>query len=225
MFTEALAQTLTLSNAAYLLGGSIIGLVIGVLPGLGPVFAVALFMPLTFSMSAGPALILLSALYASSVYGGSITSILMNVPGTPGNVATSFDGHPLARQGRAGFALGASTGASFFGGIIGVFAMVTIAPILAEVALKIGPADYFMLAAFGLSMVAIASKGDPLRGLLMGILGIAVTFIGRSTLTGSLRFTFGVEFLEDGVPFVSASIGLFAISQALILSGQGEPKP
>jgi putative tricarboxylic transport membrane protein len=208
-------------NLGLLMFGSVVGLIIGALPGLGPVFACALFLPLTFRLETSSALVLLSSLYTSSVYGGSITSILMNVPGTPGNVATTFDGHSLAKQGRAGYALGASTGASFIGGVIGVIAMVTIAPPLADFSLKIGPAEYFKLAFFGLSMVAVAAKGDTMKGMVLGILGVATSFIGRSQLTGSLRFTMGIDFLEDGISFVSASIGLFAISQAIILAEEG----
>lgn len=220
-FLEALQQALSLSNLLFLLAGSVIGLIIGVLPGLGPVFAVALFLPFTFSLSADKALILLSGIYASTAYGDGITSILLNVPGGPGGVAVTFDGYPLTKQGKAGMALGALTGASFVGGIIGVLALIFIAPSLAELSLKIGPAEYFMLAMFGLSMVAVAGKGDTLKGLILGLLGLTFSFVGTDVVTGAERFTFGIEFFSDGISFISATIGLFALSQAFILAEEG----
>lgn len=208
-------------NLLILLAGAIIGLIIGVLPGLGPTFGVALFLPFTFALSPEKALILLAGIYAATAYGDGITSILINVPGGPGGVALTFDGYPLTRQGKGGMALGALTGASFIGGIIGVLALIFIAPTLAEISLLIGPAEYFMLAMFGLSMVAVAGKGDTAKGLILGMLGLAFSFVGTDVVTGAVRFTFGNEFLEDGISFVGATIGLFALSQAFLLAEEG----
>jgi putative tricarboxylic transport membrane protein len=218
MWLDAFLTVLTPEYLLIILVGTIIGLIIGALPGLGPAFTLALFLPVTFGMEPGPALVLLGALYSSAVYGGAITAILINAPGTSGSVATSFDGYPLAQQGKGGLALGAATTASLFGGIVGFFALVTISPLIAGIALKIDPATYFMLALFGLSMVAYASHGNTVKGLMLGCFGLLLSFIGRDPINGGLRFTFGIEYLESGLPFVPAVIGLFAVSQAFILS-------
>lgn len=217
----AIQMAMSPSNLLFLLAGSIVGLIIGVLPGLGPTFAVALFLPFTFGLPADQSLIMLAAIYASTAYGDGITSILLNVPGGPGGVAVTFDGYPLTKNGKAGMALGALAGSSFIGGIVGVLALIFIAPPLAEFSLKIGPAEYFMLAMFGLSMVAVAGKGDTGKGLILGCLGLILAFVGTDVITGYERFTFGSSFLEDGISFVSATIGLFALSQAFILAEEG----
>ena len=161
-------------------------------------FATALVLPFTFGLRPEAALILLSAVYSSTAYGDGITSILLNVPGGPGGVAVTFDGFPLTRMGKAAEALGALVASSFVGGIVGIVALVTIAPAMAEFSLKIGPAEYFMLAMFGLSMVAVASKGDTIKGMILGFLGLVFSFIGMDTVTGVMRFTMGTMFLEDG---------------------------
>jgi putative tricarboxylic transport membrane protein len=219
----ALQIALSLHNIGYLLLGCIAGLFIGVLPGLGPVFGVALFLPLTFNLPIDSSLILLSAVYASVAYGDGITSILLNVPGGPGGVAVTFDGYPLTKMGKAGIALGALAGSALIGDMIGIAALVTIAPALANFSLMIGPAEYFMLCMFGLSMVAIISSGSgqSVKGLILGCLGLSIAFMGRDVMTGVERFTFGSTFLEDGISFTSASIGLFALSQAFILTEEG----
>lgn len=208
-------------NLLLMLLSTIIGIIIGILPGLGPTFALALFLPLTFSMKDAPALIFLAALYSSTVYGGAISAILLNVPGTPGSVATCFDGYPLARQGKAGLAITAITVGSVISGIIGTLGLIYTAPLLAQVSLLIGPSEYFLLALLGLSLVAIASKGDTIRGLAMGGLGLLLSFVGRDTVSGALRFTFGSMNLEGGIGFVPVSIGVFAIAQALIMAEEG----
>lgn len=217
----ALVNLFSLTNLMYLLIGSVIGLIIGVLPGLGPVFATALVLPFTFGLRPEAALILLSAVYSSTAYGDGITSILLNVPGGPGGVAVTFDGFPMTRKGKAADALGALVGSSFVGGIIGVLALIFIAPAMAEISLKIGPAEYFMLAMFGLSMVAVSSKGDTVKGLILGCAGLVFSFIGMDGVTGVMRFTLGTMFLEDGISVVSATIGLFALSQVFILAEEG----
>lgn len=217
----ALVSIFSPANFLYLIAGSVIGLIIGVLPGLGPTFGTALVLPFTFGMSADSALILLGAVYACTAYGDGITSILLNVPGGPGGVALTFDGFTLTRKGKAAEALGALVGSSFIGGIIGVLALMFIAPPMAEFSLKIGPAEYFMLALFGLSMVAVAGKGDTAKGLILGCLGLLFSFVGIDVITGVERFTFGSNFLEDGLSTVSVTIGLFALSQVFILAEEG----
>ncbi len=220
---SALAIALSIKNIGFLILGCFVGLIVGVLPGLGPVFGVALFLPLTFNLPVDSSLILLSAIYAATAYGDGITSILLNVPGGPSGVAVTFDGYPMTRMGKAGMALGALAGSALVGDIIGITALITIAPALANFSLQLGPAEYFSLCLFGLAMVAMISKGkgQTVKGLLLGCLGLVISFIGRDVITGSVRFTFGSSFLEDGVSFVSASIGLFALSQAFILAEEG----
>jgi putative tricarboxylic transport membrane protein len=215
---QALGNLFAPINVFYLLFGSVAGLIIGILPGLGPTFACALFLPFTFGLPAASALILLSAVYASCAYGEGITSILINVPGGPGAVALTFDGHQLTKKGKAGYALGALAGSAFVGGIIGALVLIFIAPKLANVALFMGPAQFFMLALFGLSMVATVGKGDTAKGLILGCLGLIVTTIGTDVITGARRFNFGTDFLMDGIPFISATIGLFAMSQVFLMA-------
>jgi putative tricarboxylic transport membrane protein len=209
-------------NLFYLIFGSVAGLIIGILPGLGPTFACALFLPFTFGLRADSALILLSAVYASCAYGEGITSILINVPGGPGAVALTFDGHPLTKKGRAGYALGALAGSSFIGGIIGVITLIFIAPKMSQVALFMGPPQFFMLALLGLSMVATVGKGDTAKGLILGCLGLVITTIGTDVITGARRFNFGTDFLMDGIPFISATIGLFAMAQVFIMAEENK---
>lgn len=206
-------------NFIWMLVATVIGIVVGAIPGLGPVFALSIFLPMTFSMSNATSLIFLAALYGSCVFGGSISSILINTPGTAGNVATCFDGYAMARKGQSGKALGISVTASLIGGLIGVMVLQFFGPVLGAFSLKLGPAENFMLAVAGLSLVALSSKGSTLRGLIMGCLGIMVAFIGRSTVTGVKRFVFGTYFLEDGLKFVPISIGLFSLAQAMVLVG------
>lgn len=220
MWIDAFLTMFSLQYISVLLAGTVIGVIIGALPGLGPAFALALLLPATFGMDAGVALVFLGALYSSCVYGGAITAILINAPGTPGSVATTFDGYPLAQQGKGGLALGAATTASLIGGIIGFIALVAVSPLIAEIALKLDPSAYFMLAFFGLSMVAYASHGNTLKGLIGGGFGLLLSFIGRDPVSGGTRFTFDISYLEGGIPFVPATIGLFAISQALLLAEQ-----
>lgn len=219
----ALQVALALHNIGYLLLGCVAGLAIGVLPGMGPVFGVALFLPLTFNLPIDSSLILLSAVYASVAYSDGITSILLNVPCGPGGLAVTFDGYPLTKMGKAGIALGALAGSALLGDLIGIGALVTIAPVLANFSLLIGPAEYFTLCLFGLSMVAIISRGSgqTIKGFILGCLGLVISFIGRDVVTGVTRFTFNSTFLENGITFVSASIGLFALSQAFMLAEAG----
>lgn len=217
----ALLMVFSFKGIVHLVLGGIIGLIIGVLPGLGPVFGVALFLPFTFWMPPELGLIFLGSLYVCCVYGGSITALLLGIPGTPGNITTVFDGYELSKKGKAGVALGLSVTSSMIGGIIGVVSLALFAPLLAEFALKFGPPDYFALAFFGLSMVAVAARGDTLKGLMLGTLGVLISMIGSDLFTGGFRFTFGTEYLQGGVPFIPVAIGLFALSQAFILAEEG----
>ena len=199
---SALLTAISPLNLIYMLVGTVLGILIGAAPGLGPVFALAILLPMTYSMSATSSVIFLSAVYGACCYGGSISAILLNTPGTPGNVATCFDGYPMTRKGEAGRALGISTVSSLVGGLFGVAAFALLGNALAQLSLKIGAAEYFLLAVAGLSLVALAAKGNALKGIIMGGLGLMLTFIGRSVVTGDKRFTFGTVYLEDGLQFI-----------------------
>ena len=218
LILQALGNLFSITNLFYLVFGSVAGLIIGILPGLGPTFACALFLPFTFGLPPDSAFVLLSAVYASTAYGEGITSILINVPGGPGAVALLFDGYPLSQKGKTSYALGALAASALVGGVIGVGALIFIAPKLADVALFMGPAQFFMLALFGLSMVATIGKGDTIKGLILGCFGLVITAIGTDVITGSKRFTFGSLYLLDGIPFVPAVIGLFAMSQVFLMA-------
>lgn len=217
---SALLTAISPLNLIYMLVGTVLGIIIGAAPGLGPVFALAILLPMTYSMSATSSVIFLSAVYGACCYGGSISAILLNTPGTPGNVATCFDGYPMTRRGEAGRALGISTMASLVGGLFGVAAFALLGNALAQLSLKIGAAEYFLLAVAGLCLVALAAKGNALKGVIMGGLGLMLTFVGRSVVTGDKRFTFGTIYLEDGLQFIPIVIGAFALAQALILANE-----
>lgn len=211
-------------NALALILGSAIGLFLGTLPGLGPGFALTLFLPLTFAFPAATALIFLISLYTAAVYGGAITAVVVNVPGHPGNIATMFDGHPMARQGRAGQAIAAIGVAGCIGGMIGLLVLVFISPLVVDVALRIGPADYFMLAVFGLSLVAATCGRHALQGLILGGLGFLTSTVGEDPITGGFRFSFGSSYLmNEGISFAVIVVGLFALGSAFLMIEERTP--
>lgn len=221
MWLEGLLIAIHPINLLYLILGTAFGLLIGALPGLGPMFAVALMLPLTYGMDPASAIILLAAVHAATAYGDSFASILINTPGGVGSVASCWDGHPMARQGKAGVAMGISALGSFIGGIIGWISLVAISPLLIMLALKMGPPEYFMIAIMALSLLSLASHGRVLQGLFLGGIGLLLSFIGRDPITAEPRFTFGFLYLEDGLPLAPTVLGLFALSQVLVLSEQG----
>ncbi|MBL4919263.1 tripartite tricarboxylate transporter permease [Szabonella alba] len=198
--------------------GCFIGTMIGMLPGLGGSNAVAILLPLVFAVQLEPAaaLILFAGIYYGSEYGNSISAILLNIPGTSGAVATTFDGYPMARNGKAGAALAMSAVASFTGGTISVVGLMLLAPQLAKWALHFGPAEYFVLIIFALTMVAALTQGDLVKGLIAGILGLMVSTVGLDPAGTSARFTFGSMKLYDGIDFVVVMIGLFAVGEVLL---------
>ncbi len=214
-------------NILALLAGSVIGLFLGTLPGLGPAFSLTIFVPLTFNLSAETALTFLVAMYTAAVFGGAITAILINVPGHPGNIATMFDGQPMARQGRAAEAIAAVGVAGTVGGLLAVLLLVLVAPYITNIAMKISPADYFMLALFGLTMVAATAGKKMLQGLILGGLGFILSTVGQDPITGNYRFTFGSEYLySHGVSFGAMAIGIFALGSAFLMIEERQlPKP
>jgi putative tricarboxylic transport membrane protein len=202
-------------NLMFALIGAILGTVIGVLPGIGPAGALAMLLPIVLNMNPVGAIIMLAALYSGAMYGGSTTSILLNVPGESSSVVTCLDGHQMALQGRAGPALCISAIGSFIAGTLGVVALMLFAPRIAEWALNFGPPEYFVLMVFGLSSVAALSGGSLVKGLVAMTLGLMISTMGTD-VTGVARFTFGVVELLDGIEFLIVTIGLFAISEVLL---------
>ena len=198
--------------------GTLFGLILGVLPGLGPTTGGALILPFTMTLDPLSAIILLTAIYCAGTYGGAITAILINTPGTPAAAATCLDGYPLAQKGEAGRALGMATVSSTFGGLFSVIVLVFFAPFLAKLAYEFGQPEYFALAIFGLTMLASIGEGSPIKNLIAGAFGILISTIGKDFMTSIDRFTFGVNELTEGIGFIPVVVGLFAMSELLIQS-------
>ncbi|WP_275285887.1 tripartite tricarboxylate transporter permease [Halomonas elongata] len=227
----ALGNVLTPMALLTLLLGTLAGMTIGSLPGLSSTMGVALCIPITFNMPPELALILLGAVYVSSVYGGSVTAILLRTPGTDASIATALDGYPLATAGRGGEALGMATLASLFGGLFSVVVLIAIAPPLSTVALAFGPQEYTVLAIFGLVTIVGVASDRPLKGVLSAAVGLVLACVGLDAFTGVQRFTFGYSELFEGVPLLPVLIGLFSVSQAFnlcvpegggVLAGKGQ---
>lgn len=210
-----------LRELMFLALGMAIGLVFGAIPGLGGSTALALLMPLTYGLEPFTALALSGGVMGAVPMGGSITAILLNAPGTAPNAATCIDGYPLAQQGKAGLAIGAAASANSLGGIIGTISVLAILPIAKEMVLLFGPPEFFLLAILGLVVVATTSRGKMLRGLITGGFGLMVAFIGYNNVSGDVRFTYGIEYLWDGVRLVPALIGLFAVAEMINLMVKG----
>lgn len=194
------------------------GIIVGSLPGLSAAMGVALLIPITFGMPAETALIALAGVYCGAMYGGSISAILLHTPGTSSAAATAMDGYPMTLKGQAGKALATATIASFTGGIISSIALYTLSPPLAKLALQFGPTEYFWLSIFGLTIIAGVSSKSMLKGLISGALGLVLSTIGMDPMLGISRFTFGNNQLLQGLPFTATLIGLFSMSQVLLLA-------
>ena len=212
-----LVNVITLTNISLILGGTLLGLFVGAMPGLSATMALALLLPLTYNMDAASGLSMLAALYVGASYGGSISAILLRTPGTPSAAATVLDGHPLSQQGQAGRALGVSLFASFVGGLMSGLALLTAAPLLGVVVLEFGPVEMFAIAVLGITIIGSLAQGSMISGLLSGALGLLISTVGMDFLTGTPRMTFGLINLFSGIEFVVALIGLFSILQALRL--------
>ncbi len=192
------------------------GIVIGALPGLTATMGVAILLPFTFTMDSIPALATLVGIYVGAIYGGSISAILLKTPGTPASAATVFDGYELVKKGQATKALSMSAIASFGGGIISTVMLITISPLLASFALKFSAPEYFMLAVFGLTIIASISAKNIIKGFLAGFLGLFIATVGMDPITSAARFTFGnIQFL-NGLSIIPVLIGLFALSEAFL---------
>jgi len=195
--------------------GVLVGTLVGVLPGLGPAAAISLLLPATFYLDPTSAIIMLAGIYYGAMYGGSTTSILVNIPGEAASVVTCLDGYQMARQGRAGPALGISAFGSFIGGTLSVLGLMILAPPLAKFAIQFGPPEYFALIFCGLSILIYLAKGSVLKAIAMALIGLFLGTIGSDFITGQLRFTFGNLTLMDGIGLVPVVMGLFGIAEVL----------
>ncbi len=205
----------TIPNLFYCLMGAIVGTLIGVLPGIGPIAGIALLIPATFSLTPTSAIIMLAGIYYGAMYGGSTTSILLNVPGETASVITCIDGYRMAQKGRAGPALAICAIGSFVAGTIGIFGLVVCAPPLARAALAFGPSEYFSLMVFGFVVLSNVTGGSLVKSLMMALAGLIVGTIGMDPVKGDARFTFGSMSLLSGIEFVAVAIGMFGIGEVL----------
>src|SRR4051812_48045479 len=217
---------MSMKNLVLMFTGVILGVIIGVLPGLGGANGVAILLPLTFQMAQQPggatsAIILLSCIYWGALFGGAITSILFNIPGEPWSVATTFDGYPLGQKGRAGAALTAAFTSSFVGALVGVLLITFLSPVIAKFALRFGPPEYFSVYLLTFCAFVGMSKGSPFKTISAMMLGFALAAVGTDTVTGQLRMTFGFTVLLKGFDFLIAVIGLFGIGEILLTLEEG----
>jgi putative tricarboxylic transport membrane protein len=203
------------SNLLYCLLGVTIGMLIGVLPGLGPAATIAILLPLTYGVEPVTAIIMLAGIFYGAQYGGTITSVLLRLPGEASAVVTVFDGYQLAKQGKAGTALGIAAIGSFIGGTVAIIGLTFLAPLVAGFALDFGPPEYAALALLGILLVATISNGAKIKALIAAAIGLLLATVGRDVFTGAERFTFGNLSLADGIDFVPVAMGLFGVGEIL----------
>jgi putative tricarboxylic transport membrane protein len=211
----------TLQNLAYAFAGCLLGTLIGVLPGLGPVATIAMLLPSIYGLDATPALIMLAGIYYGAQYGGSTTAILINVPGESSSVVTAIDGYQMARQGRAGAALAAAGLGSFFAGCVGTIIIAAFAPPLTELAFKFGPQEYFSLMVLGLIGAVVLASGSLLKAISMIILGLTLAQVNTDVISGTARYSFDIPELTDGINFVVIAMGVFGFGE--IIANLGQP--
>ncbi len=212
---EGFAQLADPTVLACILLGAVLGMLVGAFPGVTATMAVALASSFTLSMDPVPGMAILLTIYVSANFGDRIPAILVNTPGTPASIATTFDGYPMAKNGRAGVALTTSAFSSAIGTVAGVIILMVAAIPLSALALQFGPAEMFALVVFGLTMMVGVSGGKISKGLVAGVFGLTLSAVGRDPITGTQRFTFGIPELSDGIPFIAAIIGLFGIAEVL----------
>src|SRR5687767_9515934 len=208
-----LSVAVTPANLAYLFIGVLVGMVVGIIPGFGPAAALAILLPITFGMEPTGAVIMLAAIYYGSQYGGTITSILLNTPGESSSVASTFDGYPLAQQGRAGPALVMQAIASFVGGTLGVILISALAPMFSQVTRSFGPPEFFLLVMMGLLTLIVVVGGNWRFGVISALIGFALGTVGVDLETGQSRFTFRSAELIGGIDFIPIAIGLFGLGE------------
>ncbi|HWM41196.1 MAG TPA: tripartite tricarboxylate transporter permease [Burkholderiales bacterium] len=217
LFGKSIAGFLTVDSILWAFGASLVGVVIGALPGLTATMGVALMTTLTLKMEPNQALLVLVCTYVGAIYGGSRSAILLNIPGTPASAASCLDGYALARQGRAGHAMGIATTGSVMGTLIGMFFLALFTPLLGNVALKFGAYEFFWLAAFGVVISGNLTGDDPLKGWMAGFLGLFLATIGQESVYAFERFTFGTRDLAGGLSLVPALVGAFGFAELLIV--------
>ena len=208
--------SLTPTNLLYCALGVVLGTIVGVLPGIGPLGGITILLPTTFGMDPVSAIIMLAGIYYGAMYGGSTTSILVNIPGEAASVVTCFDGYQMARKGRAGPALSIAAIGSYIAGTLSVLGLMLLAPFLARLALQFGPPEQFSLMVLGLVVLAYMGTGSVLKALMMIVLGLAVAMVGIDHLSGFTRFTHGRVELGDGVSFLAVAMGLFGVAEILV---------
>jgi len=218
-----MAAALSPVNLLLAIVGVAAGIVIGALPGLSATMAVAVLVPITFGMPPEAGLIMLGAIYTGAIYGGSYAAILVNTPGTPSAIATTFDGYPMAQRGDGDLAVTLSTLSSVLGGLVGALALLTLAPLLAQIALKFGPVEYFWLAIFGLTLISALSEGSTLKGFIGAGIGLLLSTVGVSVIGADIRYAFGSQFLLGGIETISALIGLYCIPVLIDLVATPSP--
>ncbi|SFG57439.1 putative tricarboxylic transport membrane protein [Halobacillus alkaliphilus] len=207
----------SLQGILFVLIGVVTGTLIGMMPGLGPISAIAIMIPVTYGMNPSSALVMMAGVYYGAVFGGSTSSILLNAPGISGTVATSFDGYPMAQRGEAGKALAIAAISSFVGGTVSVVLLMLFAPALAQVAVSFGPPQYFALMFLGLTAISSLSEGSTVKALISATVGFMVATIGIDAQTGTNRFTFNNPNLMEGVDFLVIALGLFALAEVCFL--------
>ena len=210
----------TMANLLYCLLGAVAGTLVGILPGLGPIAGIALLIPITFGLSPTSAIIMLCGIYYGAMYGGSTTSILLNVPGETASVITCIEGYQMAQRGKAGPALAMCAIGSFVAGTLAIFGMVFLAPPLAQAALAFGPPEYFSLMVCGFIVLSNVTGGSLLKSLMMAVVGLIIGTVGLDPVTGDYRFTFDTTYLLSGIEFVAVAIGLFGIAEVLANADQ-----
>ena len=210
-----LTALLTMQNILLLVGGVLIGMIVGVIPGVGPSAGLAILLPVTFGLDPTGAIVMLAAVYYGAMYGGTITSVLINTPGESATVASTFDGYPLAKQGRAGPALVMAAVGSFVAGTIGAVLLSVAAPVTANFAKTFGPPEYFLIVMAGLLTVIVILRGNKLLGALSALIGFAIGTVGVDIGGGERRYTFGAVELINGIDFIPVAIGLFAVGEVL----------
>jgi putative tricarboxylic transport membrane protein len=221
---DAFQNILSIKIFLMIIAGLFGGLITGALPGLTATMAVALLVPFTFAMDPTEGLIVLGAIYMACIYGGSFSAILVNTPGTPSSIGTTFDGYPMARRGEGERAILIATFSSVYGGIIGVIFLLFLSPPLASVALKFGPPEYFWMSIFGVTIIASLASKNVIKGFVGGAIGLLISTIGIAPIGGDVRFTAGFPDLQGGIELIVALIGFFCIPEALSMIGQREKK-
>jgi putative tricarboxylic transport membrane protein len=221
LLNSALAELIGGGHGHYIFFGVLVGLTFGVIPGLGGTTALALLIPVTYTMDPVAAMYLAGGSMGATSFGGSMTAILLNTPGTPPNAATTFDGYPLTQQGKAGLAIGASATASAMGGLIGLISLLLVIPLARNIIYLFGPPEFFLLTVLCLLAIAVATLGKLLRGLIAAGFGLMAAFVGMDSVSGELRFAGDLDYLWDGIPLVPVLTGMFAISQMLNLALKG----